>query len=307
MKYYIGIDGGGTKSRLLAVDQNYNVIGEAAGHSTNLASNSKEFVYNSLKSIIYDFLETNNTRIEHCLGICIGSAGLDSQSSCRVMEQIVKDIGFTCRIIAINDSLLALAAVTEGGPGVVVISGTGSIAYGMDSSGSTVRCGGWGHILDDSGSGYWIGIEALQYALRSFDGRGEKTILEETFKEVFHVTHLPDCMEHIYSGFNKAEIAGYALYVKEGAGKKDNVCLEIIERAAKELFFLADAVIRGMKENAPDVIVSGGAILNNDILFSGFYSYIKESYPGIRIIKMDKKPVMGAIHLITSQISNQMV
>jgi len=302
LKYFIGIDGGGTNSRLLAVDQSYNFIGNAFGGSTNLASNSKEFVYNNLKNIVDKFLKKSNMKIEDCVGICIGSAGIDSVSSSLAMEQILKVIGFTCRIIAVNDSLLALAAVTKGGPGVVVISGTGSIAYGMDSNGKSVRCGGWGHILDDCGSAYWMGKEALKCALRSYDGRGEKTILEEIFQEEFQIENVSDCMERVYYRFDKAEIAGYALYVKEGAARKDNVCMKIIDTASKELFILADTVIKKIKEDSPVVIVSGGAILNNDILFSSFRMHMDKHYPGIKVIKINKEPVMGAIHLIVSQV-----
>jgi len=305
LKYFIGIDGGGTKSRLLAIDQNYDMIGNALGSSTNLASNSKEVVYHHLKSMIDDFLLNSSMEIEDCLGICIGSAGIDSKNSGLAMEQIIKDIGFTCQIIAVNDSLLALAAGAKGGPGVVVISGTGSIAYGMDSNKNTVRCGGWGHILDDGGSGYWIGKEALKYALRSSDGRGKKTVLEEIFKEVFKVTYLPDCIDYIYSGFNKAKIAGYAVYVKEGAAKKDSVCMEIIDRGAKELFLLADTLIKSINETAPEVIVSGGTILNIESLFSAFRGYMEKQYPAINVMKLDREPVLGAIHLIVSQAAGK--
>lgn len=301
MKYFIGIDGGGTKSRLLAVDENGNKIGSAYGNSTNLASNSKTFVHDSLRRLIDCFLMNSNVKIADCIGFCIGSAGLDSENACLIMEQMIQNFGFSCRIITVNDSLLVLAAATKGRPGVVVVSGTGSIAYGMDTNGEALRCGGWGHVLDDGGSGYWIGKEALRSALRSFDGRGEKTVLEDMFREEFHITHLPDLIEKIYGEFNKAEIAGYAIYVKEGVKQNDKVCMDIMKEAARELYLLADAVIKRMREEEPNVIVSGGTILNHDVLYSGFRMHMKKNYPSINVVKIDKEPVMGAIYLLISQ------
>ena len=297
MEYYIGIDGGGTKSRLLAVDKENKIIGNSLGTSTNLASNSKEFVCESLRKLFADFFESSGADKKDCIGLCIGSAGLDSKKSEKLMVEIIKQLGFDCKILAVNDSLLVLSAVTKGKPGVVVISGTGSIAYGMNSDNDTIRCGGWGHILDDNGSGYKIGESALKYALRSYDGRGKKTILEETLKKALNLEYLPDCIERVYNDFNKAEIAGYAIYVKEGAAMNDEVCKDIIQEAALELFKLADAVLTKMQADDLEVIVSGGTILNIDMLYTSFIIFMKEKYPKTKVIKIDKEPVMGAIYL----------
>lgn len=301
-KYYIGIDGGGTKCRLLAVDQERRPIGEALGKSTNLSSNTKEFVLDSLTQLFEDFFELSGMVQEDCSGICIGSAGLDSQKNQDQMEDIIKQLGFTCKVTAVNDSLLALAAATRGKPGVVVVSGTGSIAYGMDAKGKTVRCGGWGHILDDEGSGYWMGKEALRCAMRAYDGRGQNTMLVKLILKKCKANSLLDCMDQVYRGFDKSQIAGYSKLVEDGAQQGDAVSLKITAQAAQALYELAAATLKQMQAENLDVIVSGGNILNNAFLYTRFHALMEKQYPNIQVKKIDQEPVIGAIYLATPHL-----
>lgn len=297
MKYYLGIDGGGTKSRMMAVDIDERPIGEALGGSTNMASNPHEAVAKTLKDLFSDFLTAHNLKQEDCLSIAIGSAGLDSEKSHHVMEEMIRAVGFSCPVVAVNDSLLVLAAATKGGPGIVVISGTGAVAYGLGADGQTVRCGGWGHLLDDGGSAYWLGKEALRAAFFSYDGRGPKTVLEQVFKEKFDTDALPDCIDAVYGRFNKSDIAQYAREVEQGAKNGDAVCMRILREGAQELYWLADTVAQKLGAAALDVIVSGGNIINNNLLYELFVQKLQENHPQLRVRKIDKEPVMGAIYL----------
>lgn len=297
MGYYVGIDGGGTKSRLVAVDTNRKVVGEALGGSTNLSSNSRTEVWNNLNDLFSEGFEKNKLEISDCLGLCIGSAGLDSSRSKDDMVRIIQEMGFACPISAVNDSQLVLAAATKGEPGVVVISGTGSIAYGLDENGNTIRCGGWGHLIDDGGSGYWMGKEALKAALCAFDGRGPQTVLVDMFKREFKIETLSDCVDIIYRRLNKSDISRYSFYVEKGAMAEDKVCISIVRNAARELFNLADAVLKRLGSNDLSVIVSGGNILNNKLLNKMFVKIMKEAYPRVLVVELSQKPVTGAVHL----------
>ena len=99
----------------------------------------------------------------------------------------MKRIGYKARVLVVNDALVALEAGAPGEPGVVIISGTGSIAYGRNAAGEAARSGGWGYVLGDEGSGYWIGRAALRAVLREADERGPKTALTPLLLEHFGV------------------------------------------------------------------------------------------------------------------------
>lgn len=297
MVYYLGIDGGGTNSRLMAVDQNDAILAETFGDSTNIASNSVETVEANLRFLFDSFLNDCQQTTNDCLALCIGSAGLDSDHSIHVMETIIRRYGFSCPILAVNDGLLALAAITKAKEGIIVISGTGSIACGISREGETIRCGGWGHLLDDVGSGYWIGKEAMISALRASDGRGEKTILTDMIKQDLNLLHISDCMDRVYHDLNKSDIAKYSVFVLNGARAGDVVCYTILERASDDLFDMADAILKKIQDDSIDVVVSGGTLMKNEILYGLFADKIHVHYPKIHVKKIHQKPVWGAIYL----------
>lgn len=297
MQHYIGIDGGGTNSRILAVDEQQNVLFNSSGKSTNLASNSKQFVKDSLVFLLDECWKATGLSKEECAGFCIGSAGLDSESSVAAMQEIIESLGFSCPITVVNDSVLALRAADKTGTGVIVISGTGSIACGMAGDGSLIRCGGWGHLLDDGGSAYWIGKEAMRRSLMCYDAEEGETILCEYIPKEFGVSHITECVDHIYSDFNKTMLAKLSMIVHQAAKEGDGISLSILQDAAKELAALAQAVMHRIRQHVPVVIVSGSTILNNDILFQMFQDVMQEMTPHIQIQKLQQKPVWGAINL----------
>lgn len=298
--YYIGIDGGGTKSRLIAVDESQTVLGQNESGSTNLASNTGSEVFRELDSLFTGFFDKTGLTPDDCAGLCMGSAGIDYPGNKRLMEELIAKCGFTCPITVVNDSRIVLAAATGGGKGpcAVVVSGTGSIALGMDEDGESVRCGGWGHLLDDMGSAYWMGIEGIRRALRSYDGRCQKTVLEKSLPIAMGLNHITECLEPVYGGkLGKQEIAKLAPMVTAGAMAGDKACTEILETSAGELFLLADATIRKLKV-APDVVtVSGGTIVNSEIYLAKLREIMSRERPGVRVETIREEPIMGAVFL----------
>lgn len=301
MQYYIGIDGGGTNSRLLAVDAQQNILYQANGSSTNMASNSKKFVNGSITALLDGCWKTAGLRKADCVGLCIGSAGLDSESTLSAMQEMMEGLGFSCPITVVNDSVLALSAATQTCAGIIVISGTGSIACGMAEDGSIVRCGGWGHLLDDGGSAYWIGKEALRRSLMSYDRRESETILCKYLPKALGVVHITDCLDSVYSDFNKTKLAKLSILVHQAAKDGDAVSLSILRDAARELATLAQAVMHRIQHHIPVVIVSGSTILNNGILFQMFEKALHEINPKIEIRKLQQDPVWGAIYFAMSK------
>src|SRR5204863_821295 len=121
-------------------------------------------------------------------------AGVDRDDEAQVVRAMMRRIGYKSRILVVNDALIALVAGAGDNPGIVVIAGTGSIVYGRSAAGEAARAGGWGHMIGDEGSGYWIGREALAAVMRAADGRGPSTALTAEILRHFgvaDVSHLP--------------------------------------------------------------------------------------------------------------------
>src|SRR5262249_28972129 len=119
--------------------------------------------------------------------ICLGIAGVDRQDEARTVRAIMRRLGHRSRTVVVNDALIALVAGAGDGPGIVIIAGTGSIAYGRNGRYEAARAGGWGHIIGDEGSGYWIGREALAAVMREVDGRGPATRLTREVLTYFNI------------------------------------------------------------------------------------------------------------------------
>ena len=153
-------------------------------------------------------------------------------------EKAVPGIG---RIHAVPDYVGNWAAATGGGPGVMVISGGGSVAYGRSASGGPCRVGGWGHLLGDEGSGFWIGLQAIKAALKSRAGVIPKTALEKRIMQSFDATDDRRIIREVYSAaFSESQVAGLVPLVVSVAQGGDGAATRILDEAAGHL---ADIVL----------------------------------------------------------------
>ena len=296
--YYIGIDGGGSTSRLLAVDENQITLGRHTGDATNLTSLSREDVTSNIRRLLNEFNAKTNTRLENCKALCIGTAGVDGTRNTALMESIFRDVGFKGKFKVVTDAAIALMAKTKGEAGVCIISGTGSIGYAVDESGQTSRCGGWGAFIDDAGSGYKIGMEAIRYALMDFDGRSQSTILTEKVANYFQLKCIDEVLKQVYSTpFDKAKIAKLAPLVRNAAEEGDEIALQIENTAADDLALLAKTLIYKNKLYNHMVVLCGGVLLNNKHIQNRFKQKVFESYPQVIISPLDVEAEMGAIYL----------
>src|SRR5918993_1124380 len=195
MAHVLGIDAGGTKTVCLLADDQGRLIASARSTGANLQAVGELQV----EKVLHDVME-------HALGdldivpaaICLGIAGVDRPGDRAVVHGIMKRIGFKARVLIVNDALVALEAGAPGQPGVVIISGTGSIAYGRNLAGEAARSGGWGYVLGDEGSGYWIGRSALRAVLRAADHRGPRTMLTRMLLEHFKVPEPQLILHEVY-------------------------------------------------------------------------------------------------------------
>lgn len=298
--YYLGIDGGGTKSRLAAADAGGEVLGRYVGKTTNIASAPIEVVKQNIEELMEQFFVESAVLRQECGGICIGSAGIDAPENVRTMEQIFRELGYNCPVLVVNDAEIILWAEMEQAPGIVVISGTGSVSYGKNKAGETARCGGWGHLIDDAGSGYWIGKEIIRRAMRSYDGREKETKILEYLTEHFKVKHPYDIIPIVYSAsYRKPDIAALTLIGVKAAQEEDQVAREIMQEAAEGLVEMVQALEAKLDfgDEASQIIISGGNIENNKFLNYNFCDIMKKKCPDRIVTLAEQEPVMGAIYL----------
>ncbi len=297
--YYLGIDGGGTRSRLVVSDRSGNVCGRYEGATTNIAANSEQVVKAHVTGLVTQFFKEKGVSYEHCAGVCIGSAGIDTPAYAGQMERILGAIGFDCPLRAVNDAELILWAEMKAEAGIALIAGTGSIAYGKNAAGTVKRCGGWGHLFDDRGSGYWIAREAVASAFRYHDGRGEKTVLKALLQEHFGRKEFEDILHDLYHDeFKKHDLAALAVMVSEAAEQGDRVSRNILEAAAGHLLELVSTLM-GRLDLPGDcrLLWSGGSLQYATHLRECFISGVSQISPEIQISQTGQDPVMGALYL----------
>src|SRR5438552_4197397 len=180
--YVLGIDAGGTKTVCLLADGEGTIVSESRGPGANLHSAGELTV----EKVLHEVMETAiGDRDVTPAAICLGIAGVDRDDEARTVSAIMRRIGRKSRVLVVNDALGALVAGAQDAPGIVIIAGTGSIAYGRNTRGEAARAGGWGHMIGDEGSGYWIGREALAAVMRAGDGRGPATQLTVEILQYF--------------------------------------------------------------------------------------------------------------------------
>ena len=255
MRIIAGVDGGGTKTKLICKSLdgndehvfgygpfNINAIGESAFRSL-------------LSRMVEDIVRTGE-----CEAICLGAAGVSNSN----MRDIVSDVVGSSPIARwslVGDDVIAMEGALDGGPGIIVISGTGSIVLGRDVAGNRIRLGGWGHLIGDEGSGYGIARDAFKALSMAIDGVGEETSLMKDFG----IETRTDLISKLYSG-DKGVVASYAMIVEKAAEAGDRVALGILEDKASMLAKTVFEVYSRLHLGKTNVAFIGGQI-NHDTLF----------------------------------------
>lgn len=297
MNYVLGIDAGGTKTVCLLADDEGNIVGEARGSGANLQAAGELEVEKVLHRVMEEAI--GNREVVPS-AICLGIAGVDRPDDSAIVSAIMRRIGYKARVVVVNDALIALEAGAPGQPGVVVISGTGSISYGRNMEGLAARAGGWGYVLGDEGSGYWIGRAALRAVLRQADRRGPPTILTELLLKHFGVTAPPELIHHIYSRDLKPTAFGaLASCVESAFSQGDAVAIGILRGAANELETFALSVARRLElVGHPFVfILAGGIFRAVPWLREELARRLPVAAPGSWVTLLDREPAVGAVAL----------
>ncbi len=245
---YLGVDGGGTKTHAVLIDDEKNMVGDGiSGASNPLRVGAEKAVINIFKAIDKACDEANRSRGD-IYSTQIGLAGVRREDLRQLIKNRVKERLRIRRIEVTTDAEIALYAATEGKEGLVIIAGTGSVCMGKNSQNEQTSAGGWGPLAGDEGGGAGISRRALQAIAKSSDGRGKLTKLSDYAVEYFRAGRLEDLSVAIYAPqVDNARIAGFAKFVSQAATEGDEVAIEVLAEAGKELGIAACAVIKKLK------------------------------------------------------------
>lgn len=297
MRHVMGIDAGGTKTVCLLADERGRVIAESRGGGANLQAVGELEVEKVLHRVMEEAIGDADIRPE---AICLGIAGVDREEDAEAVRGIMRRIGFKTRTLVVNDALIALVAGAGDHPGVVVVAGTGSIAYGRNSAGQAARAGGWGYLLGDEGGGFWIGRSALVAVVRQHDGRGPETLLTELVLGEMRLANPTELIHAVYvRGLHRYAIASIAPVVQRAMDEGDAVATEIITRAGVELSSAAASVITrlGMRGDVFPVVLSGGVFRGVPSLVPLMATRIAEVAPRSDVRRLEAEPARGAVTL----------
>src|SRR5438094_5056583 len=224
--HVLGIDAGGTKTVCLLADERGMIVSEGRGPGANLHAAGELEVEKVLHEVMEEAIGERDIAPA---AICLGIAGVDRDDEARTVRAIMRRIGYKSRILVVNDALIALVAGAGDNPGIVVIAGTGSIVYGRSAAGEAARAGGWGHIIGDEGSGYWIGREALAAIMRAADGRGPATKLAEDMLAHFGIADTSGLPPIVYDReLPRVSVAALGPIVQRASQRGDAVASRIL-------------------------------------------------------------------------------
>jgi N-acetylglucosamine kinase-like BadF-type ATPase len=236
---------------------------------------------------------------------CLGLAGADRPDDQAVIREWAERVRLSDRVEVTSDAAILLAAGTPEGFGLVLIAGTGSIAFGRRADGRRERAGGWGHQLGDEGSAYTIAMSALQAVARAADGRGPATLLTERLLSRFGLSHPQELIAVVYrSGRDRQDFAALAPLVVEIA-ENDAVAEQIVETGAQELALAGQAVARRLGWTGPvPVALSGGLLLGSEDYRQRVLGALRALGIEPEPVKLVEEPAEGAIRLALSRTSS---
>lgn len=253
-----GVDGGASKTRAVLITSDGAVVGAATVASASAYHREPE----EAAAVVIAAVRQALARARRRGPVTALGAGLAGADDPRIHERLIEALGGSglARSVHVDhDAAAALAGGLALKPGVVVVAGTGSVAFGIDAAGRRARAGGWGPLLDDEGSGYAIGRAALRAAMRHYDGRGPSTALTEAVRGHFGLDSLA-ALKAAVRGSTIDQVAAVAPLTLDAARAGDRVAADILHRAAGGLAAMVAAVARALEWHGArfPLIAAGG-------------------------------------------------
>ncbi len=296
--YIVGIDGGGTRTvgilttetgeHLAQVESgpsNYHVVGEAETRTV-------------LENIISELREKAEIPSVASIRFCLGMAGLGRAEDRKIIGRICDELGMNGNRILTHDAHIALVGGTEKQHGVIVISGTGAIVYGINADGKEARASGWGYLLGDEGSGYDIAIKGLRAVVRAADGRAGSTALTNRILNELKL-NAPDELIRWAHAASRGTLAQLSEVVFNTARAADPIAEQIVDAATDELVCAANSVIKQLKfDGTFDVVLSGGNLIHQPMFADKLRHRFAKVQPKASVQLPKHEPAYGAVLLV---------
>lgn len=300
-RFLLGIDGGATKTLAAVLDLETEALHLAHGGPSNQDAVGAKAAGEALIGAADKAIELAGITRRQLDGAVLAVAGTDTDA----VAKHVQSAGGEDWIV-VNDVVGAWATATGAGPGVAVISGTGSNVFGVGADGRSWRAGGWGHLLGDEGSGYWLGVQSIKAALADREASGPPTALSDAAPEFFKLESVEVLASYVYAKpLTKGEIAAFAIETAKLAEQGDEVARELFERGANELGAQIAAVIRqcGLADadnaapSAFPVGLIGSAFKAGPMFVDPLTSAIHRVATAARVDTVEMAPVGGSLLL----------
>lgn len=310
-RYVMGVDGGATKTLAAVLDLQGKKLHLGHGGPSNEDAVGADAAVTALLKAADEAIEHAGIEAGQLGAAVLAIAGTDTADVARNVRKARTDAW-----LVVNDVVAAWATATGGGPGVAAIAGTGSNVFGVGGVGADTRAwriGGWGHLLGDEGSGYWLGVQSIKAALRDRERSGPETALSEAALAFFDQPSVEAVAARVYSKpLTKGEIAAFAIETAKLAEQGDAVARELYERGARELGDQIVAVIRqiGLDADSSDgpqefpVGLIGSAFKAGGVFVEPLTRAIHACAPGARVGAVELAPVGGSLLLAARVCGN---
>jgi len=297
MAYFVALDGGGTKTECWVADKS-RVLGQASGPTVKLMNVGEQTATENLRTIIRDALGAAGVAGDSIACTCFGLAG-SSSAEVRQWAQATLHKLVSGGAIITGDEQIALDAAFRGGPGVLVIAGTGSHVTGRCANGSTVGVGGWGPVLGDEGSGTWIGLEAIRAGLRAHD-RGVESCLLRDIQRAWQLEDLASLVARANTR-ERPDFASLTTVVANCADNGDALAQGVLDHAGEELATQVSLVISKMRaaacaaEDASRVAFTGSVLGKIPRVLRAMEEHLHAAWPEIEVDPNAVQPLEGAL------------
>jgi glucosamine kinase len=293
----IGIDGGGTKTRAMVADEHGAMISDVVGPPSAVRPGHVEDSAAVIGEVVRDALASCEMTHVTPRVLCVGIAGVGREPERQELWQALASRELADEIVIHSDFAVALDDAFRDGPGVLLVSGTGSVAFGRSPTGGTARCGGWGPVFGDEGSGAWIGRKALSVVSAASDGREPETALTGAILTAAQVNDLTELIGWAAQA-PPATLASLAPVVMSVADSGDLRANSIVSLAVEELSLHIRALARQLfidERAALPVALTGGMLQRGSTLRKRLEHRLKSAVPGAQISSDEVVPVRGAV------------
>lgn len=295
---YLGVDGGGTQTRAILVDASGRVLGIGRADGSNYHNIGVQDATRNVLVAIRDAWRDADQCARPAAKAFLGLAAIKSDRDRITMQASLEtsELAGVGDILVANDLHNALTAAHREAEGIAVIAGTGSNCLGRNASGEALLCGGWGWLLDDCGSAFWIGLEGLRAAVKAADGRQAFTEILPAALAFLGLETIDDILARIYvDGWKPDEIAAFARVVARLAAEGDSVAGDILHRGSVALAELIATTSRALSPTAPlPFALFGGCLENLSSYRTAVAREVEQQIPGARLVETVHSPLHGA-------------